>query len=433
MQQLLPFEQIKAEFAPGARLLLHAGPAESLMLCELLRADPDCLRGSTLAGLFIPGVNVFDYASLTPTTRVETLFVSPAFRGSFEAGRLDLLPMHYSRYPGFLERHPADLAILHLPPPRNGVFSCGIGADIADGVRRFARRVAVLVNPQIPYTHGACALRVDEADAVFDADGPLARHPHQTGDDITARLAAHVAALIEDGDTVQSGIGRVQTSILGALRHHRNLRVHSGMIIDETAILAESGALAPPGSGGAPVVTGMAIGSEPVRELAASPLAAFHGIGVTHGLRRIANMECFTAINSAVEVDLLGQVNCEHAAGRQISGVGGAADFMRAALLSPGGRSIVAMPSERRGKSCIVPRLEPGHVSIGRANIDWLVTEHGAARLGDLSLDARAEAAIGVAAPRHRAMLADAWQSLRTRIRGVSRAGDPRRFTADPS
>ena len=131
---------------------------------------------------------------------------------------------------------------------------------------------------------------------------------------------------------------------------------------------------------------------------------------------RIANMECFTAINSAVEVDLLGQVNCEHAAGRQISGVGGAADFMRAALLSPSGRSIVAMPSERRGKSCIVPRLEPGYVSIGRANIDWLVTEHGAARLGDLSLDARAEAAIGVAAPRHRAMLADAWQSLRTRM-----------------
>ncbi len=416
MQKILPFHRIMEEITPGARLLLHAGPAESVLLCDALRADPDRLRGSTVAGLFIPGVNGFDYASLTPATRVETLFVPPAFRGSFEAGRLDLLPMHYSRYPAYLERRPADLAILHLPPPRDGVFSCGIGADIADGVRRFARRVAVLVNPQIPYTHGASALRADEADAVFDAEGPLAPHLSPAGDDVTDRLAAHVAALIGNGDTVQFGIGRVQTSILRTLRHHRNLRIHSGMIVDETAALAGSGALVPSGGGGAPVVTGMAIGSEPVRELAASALVSFHGIGVTHDLRRIAAIERFTAINSAVEVDLLGQVNCEHAGGRQISGVGGAGDFMRAALVSPGGRSIVAMPSQRRGRSCIVPRLEAGSVSIGRASIDWLVTEYGAACLGDLSLDARAEAAIGIAAPEHRATLAGGWRALRARI-----------------
>src|SRR5262245_49450463 len=119
MRKALPLSKITGIIPPGARLLLHAGPAESVALRDVLRADTDCLRGSTIAGLFIPGVNTFDYADLTPTTRIETLFVSPALRRSFEAGRVDLLPMHYSHYPAFLASRPADLAILHLPPARN--------------------------------------------------------------------------------------------------------------------------------------------------------------------------------------------------------------------------------------------------------------------------------------------------------------------------
>ncbi len=142
------------------------------------------------------------------TTRVETLFVTPEQRSTFRDGRTALLPMHYSAFPDYLERHPADLAILHVPPPRNGVFSCGLAADIAEDVRRIARRVAVLVNPQMPFTHGAQVLPADAADFWIDADGPLLDSTTDRGTDAASEaIAAHVAGLVRDGDALQFGIG----------------------------------------------------------------------------------------------------------------------------------------------------------------------------------------------------------------------------------
>lgn len=403
---------------PGMRVLLHAGQAECLALRERLIADPGRAEGVTFVGLFIPGINGFDYASLTPTTRVESLFVPPVARGSFAAGRHVLVPVHYSSFPGFLARNPADLAILHLPPARQGVFSCGIGADLADRVLRYARKAAVIVNPEIPHTAGAMALREAEAVLVAEHAAPLALHPSAAGSDAeTEVIARRVADLIGDGDTVQAGIGRLPAVVLRAITDRRRLRVHAGMLIDEVALLLEAGALAEAGPEDPPLFAGITLGSAPVLALAARPEAAFHGVSMTHDVARIAARPRFAAINSAIEVDLFGNLNCERVRGRQISGIGGAGDFTSGARRSEGGRAIFALPSQARGKSGsisrIVPVLGPGETSIARADMDILVTENGTARLRDLGLDARAEAIMTLAAPEHRPALAEAWAKIR--------------------
>lgn len=416
MPKSIEMEEVVALLRPGMRVLLHAGPVESVAFREALRAAPEHAAGVTFTGLFIPNVNRFDYGSLTPSTRVETLFVSTAARPAFEAGRLDLLPFHYSAYLDHLRRFPADLAILHLPPARDGRFSCGLGADVAEGVRRFARRVVVLVDPNLPFTHGGTALAVDEVEAVVEIDEQDLPLRAETPDPALDRLAETVAGLVGDGDTLQIGIGRLQSNVLRRLTDRRNLRVHSGMITDEIASLFEAGAIASAEEGRPPIVTGIALGGAAVRRLAARPEVVFHGIDVTHDVRRIAAVPNFVAINSALEIDLFGQVDCETVAGRQVSGIGGSVDFTRGARLSPGGRAIVALTARSAGVARIVPRLRGGLASLGRADVDTLVTEHGSVRLRDLGLDARAHAIVSLADPDDRPALTEAWERLRARI-----------------
>ncbi|MCA0407063.1 MAG: 4-hydroxybutyrate CoA-transferase [Proteobacteria bacterium] len=359
--------------------------------------------------MFIPGLSRFDYAALHESAHIETIFANPAMRASFAAGKLALHPLHYSAWPGYLARHPADLAVLHLPPARNGVFSCGLAADTVEDIKRYAKRVAVLVNPELPFTLGGVALRAVEADAIFDAPGEVPEFPSETGDAAAGQIAASVAGLVSDGDCVQIGIGKVPAAILRALKGHRNLSLFGGMIVDEVVDLAEAGALAP----GQSITTGIAVGSKRLHAFSAAGRAAFRGIAHTHSALEIAKQKNFISINSAIEVDLFGAINCESVKGRPISGVGGGTDYMRGARLSEGGRSVIALVAEAKGISRIVPRLEAGATSVARADIDILVTEFGIARLRDLSIDARAEAIISIAAPDHRTVLTQQWQHLR--------------------
>jgi acyl-CoA hydrolase len=404
-----PLQDISAEFRPGMRVLLHAGPAESTALQAHLSTCPERMEGVTFCGLFIPGLSRFDYAALTQTSRIETVFANPAMRASLVAHQLDLLPIHYSAYPGFLERNPVDLAVLHLPPAREGRFSCGIAADVAEAAKRYARRVIVLANEAIPFTPGGVAATVEDVAAVYDAPCALNLFPSEAGDAAAGVIATRVAALVRDGDCVQIGIGKVPAAILRALTGHRNLRFFGGMIVDEVADLAAAGALAP----GQSIITGTAIGSRRLHDFAREGRAAFHGVAKTHDMLELARQAHFISINSAIEVDLFGAINCENIKGRPISGVGGGTDYMRAARLMPGGRSVIALGAEAKGISRIVPRLEAGTTSVARADIDFLVTEFGMARLRDLPLDKRAEAIISLAAPEHRAPLAEQWRTLR--------------------
>jgi len=395
---------------PGARVYVSAGSAEPLAFGALLATAPERAKGVEFIGSFVPGVNAFDYAGLHPQARMSTLLLPGPLRASFCAGRVDVLPLSYSAFAAHLTRRPPDVAVVHVTPPdAHGMCSLSLAADFAPVVWKQASCRVAFFNPALPRPPGAWKIPASEIDIAVDCDQPAIALPQAVPSPELAALAAQTASLVDDGACIQAGLGGAPGAVLRALTTRRGLVVHSGMISDEVMALAEAGALAPQGH-----KTGIAIGSPALYawlETAAS--VSFVPTPQTHDAAALAQCDRLVAINSALEVDLFGQANLEWLGGRLVSGVGGAPDFIAGARLSRCGSSIIVLPAQARGRSRIVARLTSPTVSIPRNMIDAVVTEHGVAGIGDLPLEPRAQALIGIAAPEHRAELQSAWECLR--------------------
>ncbi|MBL8550685.1 MAG: hypothetical protein JNJ73_11945 [Hyphomonadaceae bacterium] len=396
----------------GGRIAVQGGPAEPTPLIEAWRRAPETAAGLSFCGLFIPNFNRIDYAALHERSALEVFLMSRDFRDSAKAGRVRTRPLGYTDAYRFLMRERIDVGVLNLAPAPGLFLSGSVSADVAPAVFFNARFKVALIN--------AAAPRIDDAvrtplfnreafDLVVECAAPFLDAPPERAD--LDALAAEVAALIEDGDAIQFGIGKLPGALLARLTDRRRLRVRSGLYVDAVLDLLDAGALDPD----EPMRGGVAIGAPALYErLAAEPRAHFAPIPRTHGHADLAMIDRFVAVNSALEVDLLGQVNSEVLDGAQVSGIGGALDFVRGARASRGGRAIIALPAEAGGRTRIVPKVEA--VSIPRADADIIVTEHGAAHIRTLDLDARAEALIAIAAPAHRAALAEAWRAMRQRF-----------------
>jgi acyl-CoA hydrolase len=409
-------DDLLAELKPGLSVYLPGTVAEITALRAAFAADPERLAGVDLIGCFVPGMNDFDYAALTPTTTLATYMMPPAMRPSFEAGRVRLIPLPYSEIAEHLAtRARIDVGVFHLAPPdADGLCSVGLASDFAALAWARARRRIAVINPLMPIPPRGPRLPLAEADLVIELESPIIEAAPTTEGAEAAALAEKVAALIEDGAAIQFGIGAAPAAVLARLTDRRGLTIRSGMVIDAVQTLAEAGALAAGGH-----VTGLALGTASFyRFLVESDLALFADARITHGAASLSTIERFTSINSALEIDLFGQANLEWRGERVVSGVGGAPDFVRAARRSPGGRSIIALPSTAGGGKIarIVPRLASPTASIARGDIDTVVTEFGVAELTDRPLDARAEALIAIAHPDHRAGLVDAWAAMRARF-----------------
>ena len=396
-------------FRPGATIYLQGATGEVRALQQALAAEPDRLSGVTLVSCLVPGMNAFDYGALHPNVRVRVFMMSPAMRGSFDQGRTEIVPLPYSGVAEHLAALDADLAILNLAPPVDGRCSFGACADFGPIVG--ARRKVGALNPGLPRTLQAPGVIAADLDAVIEIDEtPSAGAPTKVNREL-ATIAKRVADLIPDKAAIQSGIGGAPEAAWSALAGKRGLRLRSGMVTDGFLAALDAGAMTPDGH-----VAGVAYGSEALyARLHGSDLVRFADVRETHGARALMGVERLHAINSALEVDLFGQANLEWREGRLISGVGGSPDFARAARLSPGGRFILALPATAANGavSRIVPQLRAPSVSLSRDLADVVVTEHGVACLRELTLDARAEALIAIAAPDHRDALANAWAELR--------------------
>jgi acyl-CoA hydrolase len=389
-------------YAPGC-----AG--HSLLFERWLGESPDAAAEATFTGVHIPTVNRFDFASLTPTTRFCGIFLSSERRAAFADGRVLHLPLSYLDTWRWVESEARfDLALVQVAPPdADGQCSLGIACDFTPAAWPRARHVVAHVNPAMPRSRGP-SIPWSGISAAVELATPLLEAPDARPDPALGSVAARVAALVEDGDTIQLGLGRLQAEVLRALAGHRRLRIHAGMVSDGLLALADAGALAVED----PVTCGVALGSAALYRRVPD-LARFAPVGETHDLANLVRIPRFTAINAALEVDLHGQVNGELAGGRQISGVGGLADFARGARLAPRGRSIIALTAcDGEGRSRIVPSLA-GPVSLSRLDADLVVTEHGVAALRHLDIDARAQALIAIAAPEHRERLDRAWRASR--------------------
>lgn len=391
-----------------------------MTFADAIRSDPDRFAAVDFIGVFIPGINTTDYASLAPKATVTSTFVSPPFAESFRAGRLRLLPKAYSGMARHLGEFPPDVAVLHVSPPgADGCMALGINQDYAPIAARGAKEIIALVNPRMPRVHGEQGLRPEDCAAIVEIDEPIRAFPAAPPSGTLAKVGANAATIIRDGDTIQIGIGKVQSAVLANLFDRRDLGLHSGMIDDAIAALADKGVItnARKSVDVGTSVTGIAIGTEPALAFAQRPDVRFRDAYTTHGAGVLASIDNFVAINSALEVDLFGQCNAEMLGGRQVSGAGGFHDFLRGAGASKGGRGIVALPSAAGETSRIVPLLPSPSIATGpRNDCDIVVTEHGIARLRDLHLDARAEALIAIAHPAHRGMLTDAWRDMRAKL-----------------
>jgi acyl-CoA hydrolase len=408
-------EDWPALLAPGMNVYAPGCGGESAVLIEALKARPEKAAGVTFTGVWIPGVNRIDYAGLHEAARARLFFLAPEFRESFAAGRADYLPIPYSAIYPLLERTKIDAALLQVSPPNeNGDCSLGLAADFTPAVmHRAARRIAH-VNPAMPRTEGAPTIPYAALDYVVEATSPLLAYDTGGIGGAFEAIGRTIAGLIDDGDTLQFGLGQVQGAVLRALGHKKNLRIHSGMISDPVLGLLDAGAVEDaPGA----ITTGVALGSPALYERAAhDPRFRFAPVAFTHDISTLRAIPDFVAINSTIEIDLFSQCNAEMIGGKQMSGAGGLVDFLRGARLAKNGRAVVALQSTAKGGSVsrIVAQLDQGaSVSIARGDVDIVVTENGVADLRGKGLDERAQALIEIAAPAFREDLAARWRDMR--------------------
>jgi 4-hydroxybutyrate CoA-transferase len=351
----------------------------------------------------IAGYNREDFTAYAPDARFTTFFMTPHLRDA-DPRRLHFLPMQMRRVFDYLARN-VDVALIQVARDADGRLRVGPNVDFVDAALSSASVVVAELNSSFVAPAGCPLIEEAAIDLLVPTERPLVHPPAATVDAVADTIGALVAAEIPDGACIQTGIGGIPAAILARLFDKNDLGMHGGLIDDGGMALIRNGNL----SGDCKEidrgrhVTGMALGSaELLAWLAETPTVTFRGADYTHEVGVIGRLSRFVSVNSAVEVDLHGQVNAEVAGGRQISGTGGSVDFMRAARASAGGLSIVAMNATARDGtlSRIVPRVEL--VTALRSDVDVVITEFGVARLRDASLGERAEALIGIAAPQFR-------------------------------
>jgi acyl-CoA hydrolase len=395
---------------PGARVLLPPGCGEPAALIGEICRQAERLRDLTLLFGIVLGDHEFarpDRAALAAAT----WHMSPRLEDARRRGRVEFVPIRYfDLVTEFVAggRWAPDCVLVHTAPPdAHGYLSLGVSVSVALPAARRAPLVIAQVNPNMPRTLGNGMLHRSQIDAWVDVDEPLLSYPPSPVGELERRIGANVAAVVPDGATVQLGVGAIPQAVLEALGEHRDLALHS-LLVDSAVTLVERGVLTGAckrihrGRMDIAEVMGTRRLFDFVHE---NPLVNMEGSDFVHDPAVVATLDRFFAINSALEIDLTGQVTAESLGPRQVAGIGGQFDFVLGAGRSRGGGAVIALPSTGRdgAVSRIVPRLSAGAaVTTPRFLVDWVVTEHGAAQLRGRGERERARALIAVAHPKFR-------------------------------
>ena len=323
------------------------------------------------------------------------------------ANLLAIVPVHVSAVPSLIRSRAIRVDVLLLrvrPHPKPGHFSAGVMVDFLPALLQAARCVIAEVDERLPITSQDALVAAEDIDVLTECDADVVLIPDPEPTDVDMRVAAQVAGLIPDGATIQLGVGGLPVAVCRALEHHKDLGVHSGVVSDIIVDLVEKGVVtnARKGIDAGRLVTGGLFGTRRLMQFAdGNNMIEMRSSDYTHNIQVLARLPNLYSVNSGVEVDLTGNVNSEIAAGRYLGAVGGQADFVRGAAASPGGRSIMALPSATPdGKhSRIVASLEGRPVTTTRADIDIVVTEYGVADLRGRSFIERAERLRAIAHP----------------------------------
>jgi acyl-CoA hydrolase/GNAT superfamily N-acetyltransferase len=398
----------------GQRVFIGSGAAEPQSLVAALVARSRELADTEIIHILTLGSAPYSEAGYSDAFRHNAFFIGPNVRGAVEAGRADYTPVFLHEIPRLFRsrRVSLDVALIQVSPPdEDGFCSYGVSVDVVKAAAESAGTVIAEVNPQMPRTCGDSLIHVDRIAALMESDTPLLEAVPSSPDEVAMRIGGHVARLIDDGATLQLGIGSLPNAVLACLREKKDLGIHTEMFSDGLIDLIEAGVVTGTRKTLLPakVVASFCMGTRRLYEFVdRNPLFEFHPVEFTNDPGVIAQNERMAALNAALEVDLTGQVCADSLGYHFYSGIGGQVDFIRGAARAEGGKPIILLRSTA-GKetiSRIVPHLREGAgVVTTRGDVHYVVTEYGAVNLWGKSVRERALALIAIAHPKFRADL----------------------------
>ncbi|MBK9191667.1 MAG: acetyl-CoA hydrolase/transferase family protein [Crocinitomicaceae bacterium] len=395
----------------GNRVFIQGSAATPQHLVKALMKKAGVLQNIELVSITTLGKNLFDVPDFGKTFFMNSLFVSDNVRSIVNSDPGEYVPVFLSEIHLLFERNvlPLDIALIHVSPPDvHGYCSLGTSVDITRSAVKNAKWVIAQVNEKMPRTHGDGVIHVDQINAFVKTndDLPEISYSEKVNSD-SLLIGKNCAQIIEDGSCLQLGIGAIPDAVLQSLGNHKNLGIHTEMFSDGVISLVEKGVINNSMKKNHPgeLVTGFVAGTRKLYDFVHdNPVVRFLDIAYVNDPHHIRQNSKTVAINSAIEIDLTGQVCADSIGMYQFSGVGGQMDFMRGAALSEGGKPIIAMNSiSKNGDSKIVPFLKQGAgVVTTRAHVHYVVTEFGVAFLFGKNLKQRAEALIEISHPNHR-------------------------------
>ncbi|MBB6460851.1 acetyl-CoA hydrolase/transferase family protein [Flammeovirga kamogawensis] len=397
----------------GDRVCIQGGAATPQALTIAMTARANELRDVEIVHLHTEGYAGYAEEQYTESFKTNCFFIGGNVRKQVWAGNAQYIPVFLSDIPNLFRRDvlPLDVVMVNVSTPdKHGYCSLGVSVDIIVAAIEKGQKVIAQVNKQMPRCMGDGILHIDRFDAVVEVDEPIYEMKFTAPSEVEQQIGAHVATLVEDGATLQMGIGGIPNAVLTYLHNHKNLGVHTEMFSEGLIDLCEKGIVNGANKKVNPhkIVSGFAMGTRRLYDfMDDNPEVEMMDIAYVNDTAVIRQNPKVTAINSAIEVDLTGQICADSIGTRMFSGVGGQMDFMRGAALSEGGKPITALPSiTNKGISKISPFLQQGAgVVTTRAHARFVVTEYGIADLFGQNLVQRAKALISIAHPMHREAL----------------------------
>jgi acyl-CoA hydrolase len=409
--RIVSADEAVAQVRSGQRVYIHNGCAEPIELVKALTRRGPALQDVELIHMATMGIADYSLPEHEGHFRTNALFIGGNVRRAIQEGRGDYTPVFLSEIEGLFSSGALliDVALLQCTPPDSyGFMSLGTSIDVTMAVAQCARHVIVEINDQMPRTLGDAFLHVSRVDAFIETSHPLSEYPQHEVTEQHRAIARNVAGLIPDGATIQTGIGGIPEATLALLGNHKDLGIHSEMVPDGAIDLIRAGVVNGERKTLHPnkVISGFVLGTKRLFDfIDNNPMFEFHPTAYCNDPLVIARNDRMVAINSAIEVDLTGQV-CSDSMGQTVySGIGGQVDFLRGAARAKGGVPIIALPSTAKNGtvSRIAMMLQPGAgVVTSRGDVHYVVTEHGVAYLHGKTLRQRAEALLQIADPKFR-------------------------------
>ena len=402
----------------GQRVFVHGSAATPSSLLAALLDRAGEVTGVELVAISTLGAIDWNRPSVRKHIFLNSLFVSANVRQWVDGNGGDYVPVFLSEIPAlFRKGHlPVDVAILQVSPPdAHGYCSLGTSVDAALAAAMQAKTIIAQINPRMPRTLGDSHLHKSRITVAIEEERELPEVRYGADSDAaTEKIGRFVADLVDDGSTLQMGIGAIPDAVLRFLGNHKGLGIHTEMFSDGVVPLVEKGVITNEHKviERGKIVTAFVLGTRTLYDFVDdNPVVSFRDVSWVNDTLVIRKNPKVAAINSAIQIDLTGQVCADSIGTLQYSGIGGQMDFMRGASLSPGGKPIIALPSTtKKGISRIVPMLNPGAgVVTTRGNVQYVVTEHGVVNLYGRGLQERARLLIGIAAPEHREALERAY------------------------